>query len=281
MSTVLITGASRGIGRAAALHMADLGWDVVAGVRRISDGAELAAAKPGRITPIALDVTDADQIAALDAELPARLDAVVNNAGIAVGGALEALPVDDLRHQLDVNVVAQVAVTQAVLPRLRESRGRVLFISSISGMIASPMLGAYSASKFAIEALADAWRVELRSWGIRVILVEPGQIDTDIWRTAPEVLESTVAGMRAEHRALYAGHIEGMRKGIPRAQKMAVPVDHVTKTIERALTASRPKARYVTGRGARASSLLGRFAPAPVLDRALGAMSGVPRRAKN
>jgi NAD(P)-dependent dehydrogenase (short-subunit alcohol dehydrogenase family) len=279
MPTVLITGASRGIGRAAALHMAELGWDVVAGVRTLPDGAELSAVAPGRITPVALDVTSTEQIASLDSELPTRLDAVVNNAGIAVGGALEALSVDDLRYQLDVNVVGQVANTQAVLPRLRESRGRIVFISSISGMISSPMLGAYSASKFAIEAIADAWRVELRPWGIRVTLVEPGQVDTDIWRTAPEVLETTAAGMRSEHRALYAGHIEGMRKGIPRAQKMAVPVDHVTKTIERALTASRPKARYVTGRGARASSLLGRFAPAPVLDRALGAMSGVPRRA--
>ena len=279
MPNVLITGASRGIGRAVALRMASAGWDVLAGVRSATDGDELVAAAPGRVTAIELDVTNAEQIAALDASLPERLDALVNNAGIAVGGALETLPLEDLRHQLEVNVVGQVAVTQAVLPRLRSSRGRLVFISSISGMIASPMLGPYSASKFAIEAIGDALRVELRPWGIAVILVEPGQIDTDIWRNAPDVLEETVGSMSAEHRALYARHIEGMRKAIPRAQRMAVPVERVAKAVERALTANRPKARYLAGRGAGASKALARFAPSPVLDRLLGATSGVPRKA--
>jgi NAD(P)-dependent dehydrogenase (short-subunit alcohol dehydrogenase family) len=279
MPNVLITGASRGIGRAVALRMAELGWDVLAGVRSAADGEQLSAAAPGRIAAVELDVTDAEHLAALDGKLPQRLDGVVNNAGIAVGGALEALPIDELRHQLEVNVVGQVAVTQAVLPRLRASRGRIVFISSISGMLASPMLGAYAASKFAIEAIGDAFRVELRPWGIPVSLVQPGQIDTDIWRTAPEVLDKTVGAMTAEHRALYAGHIEGMRKAIPRAQKMAVPVDGVARAVEKALTARRPRARYVVGRGAGAAKMLARFAPAPVSDRVLGATSGVPGRA--
>lgn len=279
MPNVLITGASRGIGRAAAVRMAAAGWDVFAGVRSAKDGDELLAAAPGRITAVELDVTSADDIAALDAKLPERLDGVVNNAGIAVGGALEALPIEELRHQLEVNVVGQIAVTQAVLPRLRNSHGRIVFISSISGMLASPMLGAYAASKFAIEALGDALRVELRPWGIPVVLVEPGQIDTDIWRNAPDTLDSTVEVMSAEHRALYAGHIEGMRKAIPRAQKMAVPVDKVARVVEKALTANRPKARYTAGRGAGASKVMARFAPSPVLDRVLGATSGVPRGA--
>jgi NAD(P)-dependent dehydrogenase (short-subunit alcohol dehydrogenase family) len=280
MPNVLITGASRGIGRATALRMAAAGWDVWAGVRTSADGDEIAAAAPGRITPVELDVTNADQIAALDSTLPERLDGVVNNAGIAVGGALETLPIDELRRQLEVNVVGQVAVTQAVLGRLRRSRGRVVFISSISGMLVSPMLGPYSASKFAIEAIGDAFRMELRPWRIPVVLVEPGQIDTDIWRNAPDTLDTTVGAMSAEQRALYAGHIEGMRRAIPRAQRMTVPVDRVAKTVEKALTANRPKARYLVGRGAGASKVLGRLAPSPVLDRVLGATSSVPRRAK-
>ena len=279
MPNVLITGASRGIGRAAAVHLAAAGWDVWAGVRSPSDGDEIAAAAPGRITAVELDVTNADQIAALDSRLPQELAGVVNNAGIAVGGALEALPIDELRRQLEVNVVGQVAVTQAVLPRLRASRGRVVFISSISGMLASPMLGPYSASKFAIEAIGDAFRVELRPWGIPVILVQPGQIDTDIWRNAPDTLDTTIATMSPEDRALYAGHIEGMRKAIPRAQRMTVPVDRVAKAIEKALTVDRPRARYLVGRGAGASKVLARLAPSPLLDRVLRVSSGVPRKA--
>ena len=277
MPSVLITGASRGIGRAAAVRLANAGWAVHAGVRSEQDGAALTAAAPG-ISAVELDVTDADQVAALEQALPAQLDAVVNNAGIAVGGGLESLPVAELRRQLEVNVVGQLAVTPAVLPRLRESGGRIVFVSSISGRIASPMLGAYAASKFAIEAMADALRVELRPWRIPVVLVEPGQIDTDIWRTAPEVLEQTVAAMSPAHRELYAGHLTGMRKAIPRAQKMAVPVDKAAAAIERALSAGRPKARYVCGAGARPASMLSRIAPTPVLDRVVAATSGVPRK---
>jgi len=279
MPNVLITGASRGIGRAVALRLAAAGWDVWAGVRSVSDGDEIAAAAPGRITPVELDITNADHVAALDGKLPDRLDAVVNNAGIVVGGALETLPIDELRQQLEVNVVGQVAVTQAVVARLRESHGRIVFISSISGMVSSPMLGAYAASKFAIEAIGDALRIELRPWRIPVILVEPGQVDTDIWRTAPDTLETTVGALSAEHRALYAKHIAGMRKAIPWAQRMTSPVDRVAGTVEKALTTSRPRARYLTGRGAGATKALARFAPPPVRDRVVGATSGIPRKA--
>ena len=277
MPTVLITGASRGIGRAVALRMAAAGWDVFAGVRSTKDGADLATASD-RIMPIELDVTSAEHIAALDAALPERLDGLVNNAGIVVGGAIETVPIGELREQLDVNVIAQVAVTQAVLPRLRASQGRIVFISSISGLVASPMMGPYAASKFAIEAIGDSLRLELRPWRIPVILVEPGQIDTDIWRNAPDTLETAVGAMSAEHRALYAKHIAGTRKAIPWAQRIASPVDRVAKTVEKALTTNRPKARYLTGRGAGASKALARIAPAPVRDHVVGGTSGVPRK---
>jgi NAD(P)-dependent dehydrogenase (short-subunit alcohol dehydrogenase family) len=279
MPAVLITGASRGIGRATTLHLADLGWDVYAGVRSQVDGDELAASAPEHITPVELDVTNRMHIAALDATLPPRLDAVVNNAGIVLGGALETVPIDELRRQLEVNVVAQVAVTQAVLPRIRQARGRVVFISSISGMVASPMLGAYAASKFALEAVGDALRMELRPWGISVAIIEPGQIDTDVWRNAPETLEAAVRAMSEQHRTLYSNHIAGTRKAVPRAQKLASPVGGVAKAIEKALTDPRPKARYVAGRGARTSAVIGRFAPRPVRDAVVGMTSGVPRSA--
>jgi NAD(P)-dependent dehydrogenase (short-subunit alcohol dehydrogenase family) len=270
MPSVLITGAGRGIGRAAALRMAAAGWDVVAGVRRAEDAPD-----GDRITPVVLDVTDAGQVAALDDALPARLDAVVNNAGIVVAGPLESMSADDLRRQFDVNVTGQVAVTQAVLPRLRESGGRVLFVSSVSGRVAAPLMGPYVASKFAVEGLADALRLELRPWGIPVVLIEPGSIDTDIWRGAMDQAEETEAAMKPEHRELYAEHMAGMRKMIPRIQKQASPVDKVAAAIESALTADRPKARYVVGRDARAQLALNAALPTRVMDAAVARATGL------
>src|SRR5207302_10928593 len=148
-----------------------------------------------------------------------------NNAGVVVGGPIEAIPPAELRRQLEVNVVGQAAVTQAVLPRLRSSRGRIVFVSSLSGRVATPLTGAYNASKFALEGMADAMRMELAPWGIRVVLVEPAQTDTDMWRKADAALDEAVASLSPEHRRLYGKHIEGFRKTIPRAQRMAAPVD--------------------------------------------------------
>jgi NAD(P)-dependent dehydrogenase (short-subunit alcohol dehydrogenase family) len=273
---VLITGASRGIGRATALRLAAAGWDVYAGLRSAEGEAALTGA--GSITPVTLDVTNTDHLAALDSVLPARLDAVVNNAGIVVAGPVEGLSLDELRQQFDVNVVGQAAVTQAVLPRLRASRGRVVFVSSVSGRISTPMTGAYSASKFALEGLADALRMELAPWGVRVSLIEPAQTDTDLWQLADAEVEATTARLTPANRALYAGHIEGYRKSIPRSQRQAAPVDGVAAAIERALTAGRPRARYVVGGPARAQAMLAGIMPTVVLDRVLSLATGVPRK---
>jgi NAD(P)-dependent dehydrogenase (short-subunit alcohol dehydrogenase family) len=277
MPTVLVTGASRGIGRATALRLAAGPWQVVAGVRRAQDGEALAAEGAGAITPVVLDVTDAELVAALPDALQGGLNAVVNNAGVVMPGPVEALALDDLRRQLEVNVVGQVAVTQAVLPRLRESHGRIVFVSSLNGRVSTPMTGAYNASKFALEALADTMRLELRPWGIRVVLVEPAAIDTDIWRGAEDTLESAAAGLEPRHRELYAKHIAGYRKAIPRFRKTAAPVEAVAATIERALTDARPRARYVPGSGPRVQAALAHLTPAPALDAVLGLGTGMPR----
>jgi NAD(P)-dependent dehydrogenase (short-subunit alcohol dehydrogenase family) len=260
------------------LRLAGGGWDVVAGVRRVDDGEPLVRAQPGRITPVTLDITDEDDIAALDAALPARLDAVVNNAGVVVAGPVEAVPLPELRRQLEVNVVGQAAVTQVVLPRLRESRGRLVFVSSVSGRVATPMFGPYNASKFALEGMADALRMELAPWGVRVVLVEPAQTDTDLWRRADGDLNDAVATLSPQHRDLYRKHIAGYRKSIPRSQRMAAPVDGVAATIEKALTERRPRARYVVGVSARAQAFLAQVTPTALLDVLLRVGTGVPRR---
>ena len=278
MSSVLISGASRGIGRATALRLARAGWAVYATVRNAADGEELVAEAAGEIHPLQLDVTDDGQIAALDEALPERLDAIVNNAGIVVSGPLETLSAADLREQFDVNVVGAVALTNLVLPRLREAHGRIVFVSSLSGMISTPMTGAYNASKFAIEAIADAWRLELRPWGVEVVLIEPAMTDTDLWRNAPETLESEAAEMSAEHRDLYAGHLDGMRRTVPRIQKMAKPVEGVAAAIEKALTAARPRARYPVGVDVRVQAALSGVTPDRVKDAAFGRLTGMPGR---
>jgi NAD(P)-dependent dehydrogenase (short-subunit alcohol dehydrogenase family) len=278
MPSVLVTGASRGIGKVTTLWLAARGWDVIVGVRRPDDGEALTAADPERVTAVTLDVTDSDQIAALDASLPETLDAVVNNAGVIVAGPLEATPLDDLRRQLDVNVVGQAAVTQAVLPRLRTSRGRVLFVSSLSGRVATPMFGPYNASKFALEGMADALRLELAPWAIRVVLIEPVQTDTDLWRHAEVEFDQGIERLAPEQRRLYARHLEGFRKTIPRSQKAAGPPDRVAATIEKALTDRRPRARYVVGASARSQALVARLLPTPALDALLRTGGGVPRR---
>jgi NAD(P)-dependent dehydrogenase (short-subunit alcohol dehydrogenase family) len=278
--SVLVTGAARGIGRATALRLAGAGWDVFAGVRRAEDGEALAAdgSAGGRVTPVTLDITDAEQVAALADTLPQRLDAVVNNAGIVVGGPVEGVPLDDLRRQLEVNLVGQVAVTQATMARLREARGRIVFVSSLSGRVATPMTGPYNASKFALEGVVDALRMELRPWGVRAVLVEPAQTDTDMWRDANSSLDESVAALAPEQRELYAKHIEGWRKSIPRSQKMASSVDGVAATIETALTAKRPRARYVVGAGPRIQGVMARLTPTAAMDAVLRAATGVPRK---
>lgn len=259
--------------------MASRGWEVHAGVRRREDGESLAAeAAGGPIVPVMLDVTDQDAIAALDGALPAGLDAVVNNAGFVADGPIEGLSLEALRTQFEINVIGQVAVTQAVLPRLRQSCGRVVFMSSVSGRLATPWTGAYNASKFAIEGLADSMRVELRPWGIKVILVEPTSTDTDMWRDALNQLDRTEASLSPAHRALYAKHLAGMRRTTKVIQKQAVSPERVVDVVEKALTAARPRVRYPVGVLSKVQLAAGALTPTRVMDVSLARLTGVPRK---
>jgi NAD(P)-dependent dehydrogenase (short-subunit alcohol dehydrogenase family) len=276
MPTALITGASTGIGQATALRLAKAGWTVLAGVRRKEDGERLAGEAPaGRIEPLLLDVTDLEQVrlaAARVSELggggessPGRLDALVNNAGIGFGGPLELISPEDLRTQFDVNVLGQVAVTQALLPALRAAHGRLLFVSSVGGRVAMAFTAPYAASKYALEAIGDALRVELSTSNVQVALIEPGSVATPIWEKTREVEEKLTIpdSLRAEY-----GHVPAaMKKTIESTASRGVPPEQVAATIEGALTAKRMKSRYVVGRDARAMIILRSLLPDHVFDR--------------
>jgi NAD(P)-dependent dehydrogenase (short-subunit alcohol dehydrogenase family) len=274
VSSVLITGASRGIGRAAALALDRAGHEVIAGVRDAEAADRLAAEASGRLRTVRLDVTDASSVRAAADAVGGRLDALVNNAGVAVGGIVEALDLEDLRHQLEVNVVGPVAVTQALLPALRAAAGRVVFMSSVSGRVSAPVMTPYTASKFALEAIADGLRVELRQWGIRVILVEPGSIDTDLWRGAEAQFDAGVAAMTDEHRRLYGDLLAGARKLVRATAKRAAPVDKVAAAIVEAVTAERPRTRYVVGADARGQLLLKAALPDRAFDALVARVTG-------
>jgi NAD(P)-dependent dehydrogenase (short-subunit alcohol dehydrogenase family) len=257
--SVLVTGASSGIGAACARRFADAGWRVLAGVRQRGDA-------PEGTTEVLLDVTDPEAFARLRDEesdpwgLTLGLNGLVNNAGIVVASPLEDLPVSELRRQLEVNVLGQLAVTQAVLPALRKARGRVVIVGSIAGRSALPFLGAYAISKFALEAMADSLRLELAADGIEVSLVEPGTIATPIW-TKPQPLADAVSER-------YRPHLEKFRALAAARAASAAPPDRVAQAIEHALTARRPKTRYVVGRDAHIRAAIERL-PDRLRDRVL------------
>jgi NAD(P)-dependent dehydrogenase (short-subunit alcohol dehydrogenase family) len=285
MKSVLITGAARGIGRATSLRLARAGWQVHAGVRKAADGealvAELGSGASGEIVPLTFDVTDDAAVAALPESLPETLDAVVNNAGIVIDGPVESLTSENLRMQFNVNVVGPVAVTRAVLPKIRAGKGRIVFVSSVSGLISTPWTGAYNSSKFALEGMADALRLELRPWGIPVSLVEPANTKTDMWDGAQDMFDAGVKGLTDEERELYDGHLKGVRRTLGMMQKTASPVEGVAGTIEKALTAKRPRARYIVGIPAKIQVVASGLTPRPILDAALAKATGVPGKPKS
>lgn len=280
MGNVVVTGASTGIGRAAVARLSGAGHRVFAGVRKEADADQLVAELPG-VVPLLLDVTDADQRAAAVAMVTEAvgsegLHGLVNNAGIAVGGPLEGVPLDELRRQLEVNVTAQVAVTQAFLPLVRRATGRIVFTGSASGRAGIALMGPYTASKYAIEGLAESWRAELAPWGIKVVVVEPGPIKTPIWDKAHGEMDGVAESLSPEARELYAGHLAKVPKFVRRQKLTAVSPKRVARVMEKALFGPRPRARYLVGPQANGLGLMARVFP----DSAKAAVVGVTTGAR-
>jgi NAD(P)-dependent dehydrogenase (short-subunit alcohol dehydrogenase family) len=253
---VIVTGASSGIGKKCALYLDQSGYHVFAGVRNASDGEALTRAASPRLSPVFLDVTDSGTVAEAVRhveqglrELP--LVGLVNNAGIVVMGPVEFLSPAELRRQMEVNLIGPLAVLQAFMPALRRSRGRIVNVSSISGKVAAPFIGPYSASKFALEALSDSLRAELKPWGIDVSIVEPGIIRTLMIEKGRNYIDELLRSLPAEGLRHYKQAIENLRDASPMQERIATPAYRVAKIVEQALTARRPRTRYLVGSDAK------------------------------
>lgn len=281
LGAVVITGASTGIGAACALHLDRLGYQVFAGVRRSQDGEALRLKASPRLTPVLLDVTDANAIQRAREFVQERvgeagLCGLINNAGIAVAGPLEAVPLSDLRRQLEVNVIGQVAVTQAFLPLLRAGPGRIINMGSIAGRATMPLMGPYSASKHALEAMTDALRLELLPWGIHVSIIEPGAIATPIWDKSNKDAAALEAASPADMNRLYAGAIAAVRNAVAEAARRAISPEAVVAAVVHALTAPRPRTRYLVGWDAKIRALMVKLLPDRLADKLLVAALKLP-----
>jgi len=264
--SVLITGASTGIGAACALDLDKLGFRVFAGVRKPSDGEVLQARASERLTPVIIDVTRSETIAEAATTIEATvgddgLFGLVNNAGILVPGPLECVALDDLRRQYEVNVFGVVAVTQAMLPLIRAAHGRIVNMGSISGKAAPPYLGAYSSSKFALESITDVLRMELTRWKIDVSIIEPDSVATPIWSKLLDTAAAMGKHLPAAVQKLYEQDITLMSQASFRMNKTSMPVDHVVRAARHALTARRPKTRYPVGTRTRLAFWAARHLP--------------------
>src|SRR5262247_4410113 len=281
-SAFLVTGASSGIGRATALLLDRNGFQVFAGVRRGEQGEGLRRKASERLTPILLDVTDQHSIEAAARSVADKLGGralagLVNNAGIDIAGPLETSSTAEVRSQFEVNVIGLLAVTQAFLPLLRQGRGRVVNIGSVLGRLAIPLMGAYSASKFALEGLTDAFRIELRPWGIRVSLIEPGPVATPLW-SKTHLLAGMNEGRVDAAGKLYVTANASAHAAFTKFGQTGISPNRVADKIFEALTAPNPKPRYLVGRDAMALSLLAALVPDRIRDGMLMKQFRLPQR---
>ena len=269
---VVITGASSGIGAACAFRLDRLGFRVFAGIRNEKDRAALLQGSAGRITPLCIEVTEEASVAAAAEQVAgavgsAGLSGLVNNAGIVIGGPLEFLPLEELRKQFEVNVLGQITVIQALLPLLRAARGRIVNMSSIAGRASFPFIGPYSASKHAFEAISDALRMELLPWGISVSVIEPGDVATPIWDKSLAAARETAESFPLRARDLYGPAMDAVTRSAEKTGAAGFPPDLVASAVEHALTAAKPKTRYLVGRGVGFRAFLKTVLPDRLFDR--------------
>jgi NAD(P)-dependent dehydrogenase (short-subunit alcohol dehydrogenase family) len=278
---VVVTGASTGIGRHAAESLLERGFRVLAGARKPADLERLRASGT---EPIEIDVANQESVTRAAARVAdvlgdAPLVGLVNNAGVAMGGPLEHVPLDDVRRQLEVNTYGALAVTQAMLPFLRRPaangrRGRIVNISSMAGRFVTPLLGPYCISKHAMEAMSDSLRMELSPWGIGVVVIEPGVVKTPIWDKGDNELERVVSSLSDTARERYGKSAGALQAFFKKANAQGVSVDVTSHAIWHALTDDKPKARVIIGNDAKLAVLLDNLVPRRIVDRVYRAALG-------
>jgi NAD(P)-dependent dehydrogenase (short-subunit alcohol dehydrogenase family) len=278
--TVLITGASSGIGWATALHLDRLGFEVFASVRRQEDADRLSSAASDRLVTVQLEVTDAASIEAARAMVVERLgarglDGTVNNAGYTSTSPMEFVDLDELRRQFEVNFFGVAAVTRAFLPHMTRPGGRIVNISSGAGRIVTPLIGPYCASKYALVAISDAMRVELRGAGLGVSIVEPGFIETSMHGKNDALIAELLDKLPEAGRARYGPALERLKATNEKMSRTAAPADDVAKAVERALTDARPRARYPVTREAKLLYWIGPFLTDRIRDAIFGRIVGL------
>jgi NAD(P)-dependent dehydrogenase (short-subunit alcohol dehydrogenase family) len=283
LGAVLITGASSGIGRATALELDRSGFRVFAGIRKPEDAERIREQGSERLAPVRIDIAEADSIAAARDEVEghtgsAGLTGLVNNAGIANGGPIEHLPIDAFRRVIEVNLTGQLAVTQAFLPLLRagEAPGRIVFNTSIGGRVAYPFMSPYHASKFGLEGAADSLRRELLPWGIKVIVIEPGSIATEIWEKGIEASQEVRAQIPAAGHRQYGEAFDRFLEEVQDTAARGIPSQRVARVIRRALTRPHPGTRYRVGLDARLSFALSRMLGDRLFDRVVARVMKLP-----
>lgn len=282
--SILITGVSSGIGRAVTEALADNDWHVFGSVRKEVDGARLKDALGNAFTPLIFDVTDADAIARGAAEVKEALagrtlGGLVNNAGIAVGGPLRYIPIDEVKHQLEVNLFGAIRVTQAFLPHLGADKsfegapGKIINMSSVAGKIATPIMGPYAMSKHALEAFSDSLRRELMMHGIDVVVIGPGAIKTPIWDKADEL------NVEQYQDTEYYDAMVGMREKYKALGEEGLPPEDVGALVVRIMTSDKPKTRYAILRNKLTMWTIPRLLPKRLIDKALVERFGFPEKA--
>ncbi|MEO1495606.1 MAG: SDR family oxidoreductase [Planctomycetota bacterium] len=282
---VLISGCSSGIGRAIAVDLVEHGYRVLAGVRLDADAESLDALGYAELRPVRLDVTSDDSVNRLlgevDAWHPQGIDALVNNAGVGLPSAVELTTPEEFRDLLEVNTVGPLRLIRSCLPRLRKREGRIVNITSLNGTVALPMIGAYSATKHALEAMSDTLRVELRPWGVIVVSVAPGQVLTPVFDKARVAINDRRKAIPATLRPGYGSLYRRALKYNERGARASTSAEDVAKVVRIALTAKRPRPRYHVGADSFGVRLLKKVAPTFLFDRVIARLAGVFHRIKS
>ena len=269
--SVLISGASTGVGRAAAVRFARDGHEVLAGVRNEDAADKLLEETNGSLTPVFLDITNRESLQNFQDKYAENfaeqgLDCLINNAGVAKAGSVEHTPSEKWREQFDVNFFGHIELTRRLIPYIRKARGRIVFTGSIAGKLAFPMGGPYCASKFALEGLADSLRREMHVFGVSVSIVEPGGVKTPMLESAAGMIQEAIDAVSGDGANTYRETGEGLKKATDQFRKMASSPEKVVDAFQHALFSRNPKARYVVGQDAKFQSALKRTLPEAWLD---------------